>query len=204
MAQPFDQSCVLSAMGEVDGDHGQFWVGNPWAFGSSSFNLSAYERNSIYLNDRKGQFVDISYLTGADSDGDARGVVAADLDNDGMCDLLVRQTGGGPLRIYRNEFPRKNFLKVSLRGIRSNSPGLGARLIAEVGPKRLYREMQSANTFWAQGPAQVIFGLDDSKQINRLTISWPSGEVQLIENIPANQHVEITESSSRFRVLSSR
>ena len=201
MSQPFDQSCILPAMGPVDSASGQFWVGNPWLFGKTNFNLSAYERNRVYWNRHDGGFVDISYLTGADSDGDSRGVVAADLDNDGRPDLLVRQSGGGPLRIYMNQFPKKNFLKVNLRGERSNRFGLGARLTAEIGPRRLVREMQAPNTFWGQSPAQVLFGLDEASCVDRLTIEWPSGAVQVLEGLAANQHIEVREQRSDYRVL---
>ena len=39
-------------------------------------------------------FLDISYLTGADSDGDGRSVVAGDFRNTGQMDLVVRQATG--------------------------------------------------------------------------------------------------------------
>ena len=202
MSQPFDQSCKLPALGPVDQARGQFWVGNPWQFAHTKFNLSAFERNRVFLNARDGSFVDASYLTGADCEGDSRGVAAGDLNNDGMVDLLVRQSGGGPLKIYLNRFPRKNFLKVTLRGIESNSLGIGARLVAEIGERRIYREMQSPNTFWAQSPAEVIFGLDDAARVDRLTIDWPSGCRQVVEALAANQHVEITEQTSTYRIVS--
>ena len=47
----------------------------------------------------------MSYLSGADSDGDGRSVVAADFRNDGRLDLVVRQVGGGPVLLYENQFP---------------------------------------------------------------------------------------------------
>ena len=50
-----------------------------------------------------------------------------------MLDLIVRQAGGGPLLLYENRMPRKNYLTVSLRGRASNRQGIGARLTAEVG-----------------------------------------------------------------------
>lgn len=202
MSQPFDQTCNLSALGRVDRAGGQFWVGNPWQFAHTKFNLSAFERNRVFLNARDGSFIDASYPTGADCEGDSRGVAAADLNNDGMVDLLVRQSGGGPLKIYLNRFPRKNFLKVTLRGVKSNSLGLGTHLVAKVGEKRIYREMQSLNTFWAQSPAEIVFGLDEAPRVDRLAIDWPSGCQQVLEGLAANQHVEITEQVSSYRVVS--
>src|SRR3954468_3178178 len=102
--------------GNLDPALKEFWVNNPWEIVAHGHNLSCYERNRAFLN-RKGQdFLDISHLTGADSDGDGRSVVAADLRNAGQLDLLVRQAGGGALLLYENRLPRRHYLQVSLRG----------------------------------------------------------------------------------------
>ncbi len=76
MTQPFDRAAELAAPGRPDPARGEFWVGNPWQIVDAGHNLSAYERNRMYLN-RVGQgFTDVSYVSGTDSDGDARAVVA--------------------------------------------------------------------------------------------------------------------------------
>ena len=76
-----------------------------------------------------------------------------------------------------------------------------ARIIAEIGSRKLYREMQAPNTFWAQSPAQVLFGLDNAQCVDRLTIQWPSGQEQTLEDLPANQHIEIHEGQATVNVL---
>jgi len=118
VAQPYDRSGIVPPAGDLEKD--QFWVGNPWAIVAAQKNLSAYERNRTFLNLGLGRFVDVSFFSGADSDGDGRAVVAADLDGDGMEDLIVRQAGGGPLLLFQNRFPRRHYLRVSLRGTESN------------------------------------------------------------------------------------
>ena len=103
-------------------------------------NLSAYERKRAFLNVEGKDFLDISYLTGADSDGDGRAVVAGDFRNDGRLDLVVRQVGGGPVLLFENQFPKAHYLTVSLRGTASNRLGIGARLTATVAGRDLTRE----------------------------------------------------------------
>src|SRR5207253_8897709 len=127
--------------GEVDKSLGEFWVENPWDIVKKGHNLSAFERNRTWMNvDGKG-FLDVSFLSGADSDGDGRSVVAGDFRNIGRLDLMVRQVGGGPLLLYENHFPQKHYLKVTLRGTHSNRLGIGARLTAMVNGRQLVREM---------------------------------------------------------------
>ena len=161
MSQPFDRSCKIPEPGKPNEVLGEFWEESPWTI-SSSKNLSAYERNRVYMNHNGKNFFDISYITGADSDGDGRCAVAADLNNDGLNEIIVRQVGGGPLNIYENRFPLKNWLKVSLRGNESNSFGIGARLTALVNDVKLVREMYPVNSYRSQSPNIVHFGLNDS------------------------------------------
>ncbi len=204
MSQPFDRRASVPPVGQLDQAAGQFWVVNPWAIVSEGHNLSAYERNRTFLNLGGERFADISFLTGTDSDGDGRSVFCADLDRDGMQDLVVRQAGGGPLLLFLNRFPPQHFLEVSLRGTRSNGLGVGARLTAEVGPRHLVREMYPSNTYACQHPCEVHFGLGDATRVDRLTIRWPSGFIQELTGVAADQHLRITEGSLTPALVSRR
>jgi len=181
----------VPAPAALDADLGEFWSGNPFDI-AKDHNLSGYERNRTYLNVGGTNFVDISHISGTDTDGDGRCAVSADINNDGMPDLIVRQAGGGALKIFKNNFPRRNWLRVSLRGIRSNRLGIGARLVARVGDRQLVRELYPINTFRSQAPTEVHFGLGDAASVD-LSIQWPSGVRQEIRAIPANRHIRVTE-----------
>jgi hypothetical protein len=203
VAQPFDRKATVPAMGPVDEEAGQFWVNNPWQIVAHEKNLSAYERNRGFLNLGGGRFADISFLTGTDSDGDGRSAFGADLNGDGMEDLIVRQAGGGPLLIYLNQFPRRHFLRITLRGRQSNAQGIGARVTAIVGDQRIVREMYPVNTYASQQPCEVHLGLGDATRVDRLTIRWPSGLVQELSSIAADQRLRITEGEGP-QVLAAR
>jgi hypothetical protein len=172
---------------------GEFWVTNPWDIVEKGHNLSAYERKRAFLNVGGKDFLDISYLTGADSDGDGRSVVAGDFRNDGRLDLVVRQVGGGPVLLFENQFPKAHYLTVSLRGTASNRLGVGARLTATVRGRELYRELYPHNSFRSQMPSRLHFGLGDAIKVDRLTVRWPSGAVQTLGDLAADRHVVITE-----------
>ena len=172
---------------------------NPWD--DTEHNLSAFERNRVFLNLQGKECLEISHLTGADADSDSRAVAAGDFNNDGMPDLLVRSVGGGPLRMFENQWPAKRWLKIQLRGVRSNSLGIGAKLKLEVGGRSLQRELYPESSFQSQQPSLVLLGLDEAEQAERLTIYWPSGEEQILENIPADSHLLITEGENEPRRL---
>jgi hypothetical protein len=195
VSQPFHRGAQVNAPGKVDKSLGEFWVENPWAIAGRGFNLSSYERTRVFLNVRGKNFLDVSYLTGADSDGDGRCVVAGDFRNNGRLDVIVRQVGGGPLLFYENNFPQRHFLKVSLRSRKSNRLGIGARLIALVQGQPRVRELYPLNSFRSQMPNIVHFGLGDATHVEQLTIHWPSGKKQVLANVAADQHVIIDEGA---------
>ncbi len=181
---------------------GEFWLRNPWQ--QDDHNLSSFERNRLLLNAGSGRFLDISHLTSADVDSDSRGVVAGDFTGNGMPDLIVRSVGGGPLKVFQNRWPQKRWLRVSLRGTKSNSLGLGAKLKFEVAGRTLWRELYPHCSYQSQLASEVHVGLGDAVRIDALTIYWPSGTVQELKHIPADQHIEITEGIDRWQPFGTR
>ena len=201
MSQPCNRNAIVPLPGQLDASLGEFWVSNPWQIVAHGHNLSAFERNRVFLNAQGKDFFDISHLTGADSDGDGRSVVAADFRNTGSLDLLVRQAGGGALLLYENRLPRRSYLQVSLRGRTSNRQGIGARLVAVANGQQQVRELYPANGFFSQAPKIVHLGLGDARQVDRLTIRWPSGKEQIVEKIPANRHIVVEEQREGFETV---
>jgi len=187
----------VSQPGEIDPELKEFWVGNPFDIFLSQ-NLSSYERNRLFLNTGAGQFVDVSFSAGIDTDSDGRCSIPMDIDNDGMLDLILRQAGGGPLVIMRNTFSAANYLRVTLRGTDSNRQGIGSRLTARVGPQQIVREVYPVNTYRSQRPLTAQIGLGPAEQIDQLNIRWPSGIEQSLTDIPANQHILVTEGADNW------
>lgn len=215
VSQPYNRAARIPAPGKVDASLGEFWVENPWDI-ALKHNLSSYERKRAYLNvpdpaapgGLGRAFLDISHLTGADNDGDGRAAIAADFRNDGRLDLVVRQVSGGPVHLYENQFPRRHYLKVSLRGrpqpgVRptSNRQGIGARLVATVQGRQLVRELYPHNTFRSQAPNIVHFGLADADRVERLVIRWPSGYEQVQTNLAADRHIVVEEGKDSVETV---
>lgn len=148
--------------------------------------------NSIFRNVGGGKFEDVSSTA-----GDAfatprahRGLVVADLDGGGRLDAVVTVLGEAP-EIWRNTTPAKNhWVEFRLRGTTSNRDGLGARI-------RLAGQTntQSSSVGYASsvlGP--VHFGLGALATIPRVDITWPGGKTQVLNNIPADRVMNVTES----------
>jgi enediyne biosynthesis protein E4 len=200
VSQPFNRGAIVPAPIEPNKSLHNWWVENPWLIAASGKSLSGFERNRIFLNVQGREFFEISGLTLADSAADGRGTVAADLTNDGMEDVLVRHVGGLPIALYENRFPKTSWLRVTLRGVRSNREGIGARLVAVSNGRQFVRELFPNNCFMGQNAAHVHFGLGNATKLDQLTIRWPSGAVQEFKDLEINRHVRFTEESPDIEV----
>ncbi len=194
MTRPLDRNANLPELGEVDEAGGEFWLQNPFQIAASGNNLSAFERDRVFMSQAGKSFVEVSFATGADLDSDARGVVAGDFDRDGAPDLLVLSVGGGPVRLFLNRFPAEGRrARVDLVGVESNRQGIGSRVIAHVGERQVVRDVFPINTGVSQNPVELILGLGEAKRIDRLTVRWPSGREQEFRDLPVDSRITITE-----------
>lgn len=199
MSQPLNRMCNLPRLGEVDEDAGEFWTENIMMIPHERHNLSAYERNRVYLNLAGQDFLDCSFTSGADLDSDSRSVVAADFNRDGSVDLLVGSAGGGPLRLFLNEADTgNNSVRIDLIGVDSNRSAIGTRVIAECGSTQIVRDLFAANGFMGTAPADLLLGVGKAEQIDRLRIRWPTGQEEVFTDIPINATISITEGAGRF------
>lgn len=201
MTQPLNRNASLPPLGDIDSEAGEFWVTNPFEMPVNGMNLSAYERNRMFLNVDGGLFVDASFASRADIDSDSRAVVSADFDRDGRPDLLVASVGGGPLRLFSNRFPESaHRVRIELVGVQSNRPGIGSRVTAEVGGRRLVRDIFPGNGGVGQAPAELILGVGPASKLDRLTIRWPSGQLQRFTDLAVDVRLTFTEGSSDYEI----
>jgi hypothetical protein len=125
-----------------------------------------------------------------------RGSAVADYDNDGDPDIAVSNSGG-PLQLLRNDGTHGNWVGVLLVGRKSNRQGIGARLVAETpAGKKLTRFVQAGSSYLSSSDPRVLFGLGAETSVKKLTIYWPSGVVQVVENLAGGKYVKIEEKAT--------
>ena len=70
--------------------------------------------------------------------------------------------------------------------------GLGARITARAGDRVQIGEATTAGSIFSASDSRVHFGLGEATAVD-LEIRWPSGKVQKLEAVPANQFIEVDE-----------
>ena len=154
------------------------------------------QRNVLLHNSSNGSFVDVSASSGADDAGIGRGGVYLDFNNDGCLDLFVVNYGQ-KARLYENACESVgNWLVVKTIGGESNRDGVGARLTLEAGGRTQIREIAGGSSSIGQNMIEAHFGLDQIDVVDSLSIRWPSGTVQTLTDIPANQRIVVNEADT--------
>lgn len=127
----------------------------------------------------------------------ARGAAHADIDGDGDIDVLMMELDGRP-RLLRNDGGDANrWLRVRTIGRRSNRSGLGAKVVAEAGGLRQTQWVRSGSSFLSASEQVLTFGLGKATRVDRLTITWPSGQTDTYNSLPVNQVFIAQEGAAR-------
>ncbi len=131
----------------------------------------------LFLNDGNGQFRDVAMELGRDFAAPkiGRGVALGDFDRDGDLDILVT-TNGGPAMLCRNDVTNGNrSIRLKLEGRQSNRDAIGAlvRVYDERGPQM--QMVKSGSSYLCSSDKTLTFGVGKQKEVDRVTIQWPSG-----------------------------
>ena len=155
--------------------------------------------NYAYQNTGGFQFENVSEAWGFEQKGYAMGAAYADLDNDGDLDLVVNNLNA-PASVYRNNaesVSKNNFLKIKLEGDGKNRYGIGARVTVATDTDTMIQELHPARGWLSSVDYVLNFGLGKSAKVNRLTLTWPDGRVQTLEEVPVNQTLLVQQKDSQ-------
>ncbi|HEY3134805.1 MAG TPA: CRTAC1 family protein, partial [Blastocatellia bacterium] len=125
----------------------------------------------------------------------ARGVAYGDFDNDGDLDLLIT-CNNGQARLLRNDGGNQNnLLRIKTVGTASNRDGIGAKITLKVSAQqKLWGVVKSGSSFASQSELPLTFGLGKADKIASIEVAWPSGRVDKLQDVNANQAITIQES----------
>ena len=163
--------------------------------GESDIESGYKERKVLYRNLGNGKFADVSMDAGPGilEKVPGRGCAFGDFDNDGDTDVLVNCINDLPQLLRCDQAEKTNWLKIKTVGTKSNRSGIGARIHCTTeGGHRQMDEVRSGNSYMSQNDLRVHFGLGKATKAD-LEIQWPSGQVDKLPGVAANQILTVTE-----------
>lgn len=172
--------------GDLDIYHTNGW---PRADDDNDFT---FDTSRAFISDGMGGFENQAADMGLDDTEQGRGVVCADLDNDGDVDIFqLHRSSTLAATLWRNDTDNNNFLSVQLTGNAPNTEAAGARITITIAGNSQMREISIASNFVSQNPAVQTFGLADAAQVDELKVQWPDGSETVMTDVQAGQSISI-------------
>lgn len=195
-----------------DGYIDLFYAGNWFLGGAFTFG----NPGRLFFNDGAGSFTEDSQALSINlMASQTAGVAHADYDNDGFVDIAISaegynlfnpetgevvMSGPGKPHLLRNEGNRNNWVNIRLRGTKSNSMGVGAKLtlitLDGSGFHRQVREVAAGGSYLSSATPWPTFGMGNSRR-GFLSVEWPSGKNEIFL-IRANR-AHVVEEGQGFR-----
>jgi len=122
-----------------------------------------------------------------------RGLAIADFDNDGDTDLLLINVGQPPVLLRNDGGNRNHWLGIKLVGTKSNRDAIGARVTIQYGASRKWKQLLGGTSYFSASDKRLLFGLGPTEKLDSIEVKWPSGQVDSITNINANQYIIVKE-----------
>jgi enediyne biosynthesis protein E4 len=159
--------------------------------------ISYKEPLLMYRNTGKGHFEKVSDSLGPDfvRPVAGRGLATADFDNDGDIDIAINNRGDDP-ELLRNDGGNANhWLEVLLIGTQSNRDGIGAVLKLTSEGFVHMEQAEGGTSYMSASDPRIHFGLGKRTKIESLVITWPSGRVDKLTDVPVDKIIAVKEGT---------
>jgi len=152
---------------------------------SGANRLLRNDGGGVFVNDTESDLEDAA--TGA-------GMAWGDYDDDGRLDIyFANSTGANSL--FRNQLVTGNhWIHVHLEGTTSNRSAIGARVRVVAGGVSQIREIDGGSGCHSQNSLAAEFGLGSATVVDTVEVIWPSGIVQSVATVAADQFMLLVES----------
>jgi hypothetical protein len=152
--------------------------------------------NGVFQNLRNATFQDVSADAGPALRLRAahRGAAFGDLNNDGKIDVVISAIGSPAELLYNTSTGGNHWIAIETVGVKSNHDGIGTRikLTGQSGFVQ-YNAVTTAGSYASSSDKRAHFGLGRDALVKEIELRWPSGTLQVLRNLKADQILKVTE-----------
>ncbi|MCI5081996.1 MAG: FG-GAP-like repeat-containing protein [Saprospiraceae bacterium] len=152
----------------------------------------------LFKNNGDKTFTEVPNVFGND---EVESFAVGDLNHDGALDVYAGYANlyNTPSNIndvlWLQEAGDNNFVSFRLEGVQSNRSGVGARVELFGAWGMQTREVRAGESYGIMNSLQQHFGVGQNATIDSVRIHWPSGTVDVHENLLANQFYHVIENT---------
>jgi len=164
---------------------------------------------TLFINNKNKTFRNKNEWLGVNlSEEFTSGVATADINNTGFSDIVIvsgslsedqsldgPRVAGHPV-LLENSGNDNNWITIKTVGVQSNNNGIGARIIIKSGDLVQVKEVRAGSSFLSTESPWPTFGIGQHKEIDEITVHWPSGNIDKLVEIDANKMIIVTEGEA--------
>jgi hypothetical protein len=151
----------------------------------------------LHFNQKDGTFCDAGDQAGPalQEKRVSRGLAVGDLFNDGNVDVVVEDLVGSPMILKNHGTDGRHWVSFELAGVKSNRLAIGARLKLVAGGMTQTDEIHSGGSYLSQNDVRVHFGLGSATKVDTVEIRWPSGAIDVLKDLAADNFYGVLEGT---------
>ncbi len=149
----------------------------------------------LHRNNRDGTFDEVSAQAGlADMPMKSRrGTAFGDIANNGSIDIVILNVGEPPSLLLNTSKNTNHRVLFKLVGTKSNRAGIGARVTIHAGGVTQFDEVRGGGSYLSQNDLRLHFGLGTANKIDSVEVRWPSGKLERLKDVSADNIYTIIE-----------
>ncbi|HWW16285.1 MAG TPA: CRTAC1 family protein [Candidatus Dormibacteraeota bacterium] len=149
----------------------------------------------LFRNHRDGTFEEVGTAAGLNNIPmqSRRGAAFGDIKNDGCVDIVTLNWGQLPSLLMNHCQNGNHRVLFKLLGSKSNRLAIGARVTVRAGGLTQFSEVKGGSSYLSQNDLRQHFGLGTKDSMDEVTVRWPSGQSEVLKNVPADFIYTIVE-----------
>ena len=170
---------------------------------SADFDNDGYDE--IFLNNigqpnrlfrilEEGNLEEIKLDEALEEQGLGTGAAVADIDGDGILELLIShgESGAQPLSLFKANISNRNYIRI--KPINTfGAPARGATVILNTNLRNHAKTIDAGSGYLCQMEPVAHYGLRDGEKIENVSIKWTNGNVDTFEVKDINNTLEFKQ-----------
>ncbi|MDA9697373.1 CRTAC1 family protein [Candidatus Pelagibacter sp.] len=154
------------------------------------------EPNKLFKILDNGEFKEINIGNALETNGLGTGAAVADIDGDGILELLIShgESGYQPLTLYKANLKKNNFLRIKPINM-NGAPARGATVTLVSNLRTHSKTIDSGSGYLCQMEPVAHYGIRKNERNIKIIVTWTNGEENTFEINELNKTLEIKQNN---------